>query len=246
MRPLILALVFMTALAVPLANDAHADDRLVYDGSSPLWLAAVGRLQVPGSRYADGRREHFIEDCSATLVQRRGQRRANTVLTAWHCLEKYSDLSKPIRFVLATVAGQSLRLEAYVLGDGGSIDADWALLRLHRPVPGELAVALAVDTNPVDAGRDIVMAGFSRDPGLGAGGTHLTYDPACRVTQDHSGANASATDCYAHKGASGGPVIQLDKRGLPAVYGVISEGDGEGFSTFVPTSAFRRAVRDFL
>lgn len=242
MRPLSLAIAI--ALAAIAAAAPQADDRLVYDGLDPPWLAAIGRLQVPGSRYSDGRREHFTEDCSATLVQRPGQRQADTVLTAWHCLEKYTDLSKPIRFVLAAGGAAPLERQAYVLGDGGSIEADWALLRLYRPIPAERVRALGIDTGGVDGTRDIVMAGFSRDPGLGAGGARLTYDPACQVTQ--RGARASATDCIAHKGASGGPVIQVDDSGRPAVHGVISEGDGAGVSTFVPASTFRRAVRDLL
>lgn len=242
MRPLSTAAAVI--LAILAATGPRADDRLVYDGQTPAWLAAVGRLEVPGSRYNNGRREHFTEDCSATLVQRPGQRQANTILTAWHCLEKYTDLSKPIRFMVAAGDAPPLAREAYVLDDGGSITADWALLRLYRPIPGNRVLALGIDTGGVDGSRAIVMAGFSRDPGLGADGARLTYDPACRVTA--AGVNASTTDCVAHKGASGGPVIQVDATGRPAVHGVISEGDGVGVSTFVPASAFRRAVRDLL
>jgi hypothetical protein len=239
-----LSMVAVIALGILAAAGPRADERRVYDGQGPAWLAAIGRLEVPGSRYNDGRREHFTEDCSATLVQRPGQRQANTLLTAWHCLEKYTDLSKPIRFVLADGVAPPLAREAYVLGDGGSIGADWALLRLYRPIPADRVRALGIDTDGVDSSREIVMAGFSRDPGLGAGGTRLTYDPACRVTK--TGTTASTTDCVAHKGASGGAVIQVDEQGRPAVHGVISEGDGVGVSTFVPASAFRRAVRDLL
>ncbi|MGB1140876.1 MAG: trypsin-like serine peptidase [Halioglobus sp.] len=238
------AVPLLTTLLTITSHSSVADDRVVFDGKTPVWLAAIGTLEVPGSRYTAGRREHFTEDCSATLVRRHGEGRANTVLTAWHCLEKYSDLSKAIRFTLRTSAGNVLSLEAYIVRDGGSIESDWAMLRLYESVAREDVRALHINTNSVDMSRHIVMAGFSRDAGLGAGGTRLTYDPACRVTSAETHANA--TDCYAYKGASGGPVIQVDSAGVPAVYGVISEGDGVGYSTFVPASTFRSAVRELL
>jgi len=244
MRPSLTAALLLATFLTTTTGASIADDRVVFDGKAPAWLAAIGTLEVPGSRYNAGRREHFTEDCSATLVRRHGQGRANTVLTAWHCLEKYSDLSKAIRFTLRTTAGDVLSLEAYIVRDGGSITSDWAMLRLYESIAGEDVRALQINTSSIDTGRHIVMAGFSRDPGLGAGGSRLTYDPACRIT--HRDAHASATDCYAYKGASGGPVIQVDEAGIPAVYGVISEGDGIGYSTFVPASIFRSAVRELL
>jgi len=161
-----------------------------------------------------------------------------------HGLEKYSDLSKPIRFTLDPGGGPAIESEAYVLSDGGSIDADWALLKLHDPVSAERVAALIVAIDDIDAGRDLVMAGYSRDKGLGAGGDRLTYDPACQVTD--SDKVSTTTNCIAHKGASGGPVIQHDSAGRPAVYGVISEGNGAGVSIFIPTRAFRQAVRTYL
>jgi len=247
MRHAVLAVLFSTlavALAGVSARHSQADDRLIFDSSSPAWLQAIGRLTVPGSRYTDGRREHFTEDCSATLVSRGEQQRSSIVLTAWHCLEKYSDLSKPIRFTLDPGGGPAIESEAYVLSDGGSIDADWALLKLHDPVSAERVAALIVAIDDIDAGRDLVMAGYSRDKGLGAGGDRLTYDPACQVTD--SDKVSTTTNCIAHKGASGGPVIQHDSAGRPAVYGVISEGNGAGVSIFIPTRAFRQAVRTYL
>ena len=73
-----------------------ADERLVFSGKTFPWLQAVGKLQVPGQRYKDGHSSHYLEDCSATLVSLPGRLEADIIVTAWHCLELYQDLSKPI------------------------------------------------------------------------------------------------------------------------------------------------------
>ncbi|MEM9398113.1 MAG: serine protease, partial [Pseudomonadota bacterium] len=48
------------------------------------------------------------------------------VLSAWHCFEDYRDLSRDILFT--TVNGQSAK--ARLVSSGGSMRADWALLKL--------------------------------------------------------------------------------------------------------------------
>ena len=229
---------------LPAVADPGDDSRQLRTASSPAWLAAVGRLQVPGSKFSDGRRRHHREDCSATLVARRPGDRSDTIITAWHCLEFYHDLSKPIRFLLPGETMTGPGREAYRVADGGGMRADWAILRLHSAVPRQLAQAVLVDADPADPQRPISMAGYSRDEGLGAGGERLTVDLDCSITrqQSHSG----ESDCWAYKGASGGAVVQLSKDGVPVLRGVISQGNGAGFSSYVPTGHFRSAVRQHI
>ena len=217
------------------------DSRQVQTASSPAWLAAVGRLQVPGSKFSDGRRRHHREDCSATLVARRPGDRSDTIVTAWHCLEFYHDLSKPIRFLLPGETMTGAGREAYRVADGGGMRADWAILRLHSAVPRRLAQAVLVDSDPADPQRPISMAGYSRDDGIGAGGERLTFDLDCSISRQQS--HSSESDCWAYKGASGGAVVQLSTEGVPVLRGVISQGNGAGFSSYVPTGHIRSAVR---
>jgi hypothetical protein len=122
--------------------------------------------------------------------------------------------------------------------------ADWALLRLHQPVAPEDTAALTVHTGRADPHLAISMAGYSRDEGKGDGGRQLTFDPACRITTQMPGITDS--DCTAHRGASGGAVIQLSATGTAVLAGVVSEGDGAGISTFVPVSSFSDALRQYL
>ena len=82
-----------------------ADPREVWDGQSRPWLASVGKLTVPGTRIEDGYNRHYIEDCSATLVRSPGAASADVIVTAWHCLADYRDLSKPILFTLRAGGG---------------------------------------------------------------------------------------------------------------------------------------------
>jgi hypothetical protein len=226
------------------AGPAAPDARKVYSVGAPDWLRAVGKLQVPGDKYHDGQRSHYSEDCSATLVARHSSTRADTVITAWHCLEFYNDLSKPITFTLLPGSPGNIASEAYRLADGGGMHADWAILRLYEAVPAHRVAALGIHPERADPNRPITMAGYSRDSGMGDNGEHLTFDPACAIT--HQAPDVSDSNCTAHKGASGGAVIQVSTEGEALVCGVISQGDGVGLSTFVPISDFRNAINLYL
>lgn len=221
-----------------------ADSRQAIEQGSPLWLRAVGRLQVPGKRYHQGSYRHQTEDCSATLVASNNSQRANTIITAWHCLEFYRDLSEPISFTLENPAGDTIHREAYRLADGGGMHGDWAILRLYRPVASHEVAAVRVSTERADPALPITMAGYSRDDGIGLQGKQLTYDVDCRITAQT--ASSTDSDCNAHKGASGGAVIQLSAEGEALFCGVVSRGDSEGLSIYVPVSRFRSALRQHL
>ncbi len=216
----------------------------MYSTDAPQWLRAVGKLQVPGYKYHDGRRSHHREDCSATLVARPTSASANTIITAWHCLEFYRDLSKPITFTLLPGSGENIAIEAYRLADGGSMHADWAILRLYQPIPAHQVNAMRIHPERADPDRPIAMAGYSRDSAVGSNGDLLTFDPGCAITFQALG--SSDSNCTAHKGASGGAVTQLSASGEPRICGVISQGDGVGLSTFVPVNGFRTAINQHL
>lgn len=238
--PLLIAFTIATAASMTYAETTGAvgDTRLVYNSEAPAWLRAVGKLKVPGSKYRDGRRAHLQEDCSGTLVTRTPGGRADTVITAWHCLATYNDLSKAIVFTLSAAGAPGEGHEAYRLADGGGMYADWAILRLRQPLPTGLA--MTIHPGRADAARPVSMAGYSTDKAKGDGGKRLTFDPACFITGQ--GANVSDSNCRAYKGASGGAVVQLSHTGTPQYSGVISEGDSAGVSTFVPVATFRSAI----
>ncbi len=220
------------------------DARQVLSGKSHGWLRAVGKLEVPGQRYRDGRQSHYVEACSGTLVARPGRSEADIVITAWHCLEWYGDLSRPITFTVFTVSGEPLQREAYRLQDGGGMHADWAILRLQQAVPREQAPSLPIHERAANPELPVTMAGFSGDDGIGDSGDTLTFDPQCAITAQDTA--LGDTNCTAFKGASGGAVIQLSATGEARVCGVISQGNSEGRSTFVPVSSFRTALHYYL
>ena len=88
------------------------------------------------------------------------------------------------------------------------------------------------------------MAGYSRDDGLGRSGEALTYHENCRQLPDQR--HSAHTDCQAYKGASGGPVVRYSAEGVVYLAGVISQGNGEGTSTYVPISRFRSLLTHYL
>lgn len=238
--PLAALLALMLAL---LAAGAAADRRQVYTAQPATWLQAVGKLRVPVSRLEAGRRKHFYEDCSATLVARAQGLAANHILTAWHCLEFYNDLSRSIVFTIPYGNAAPVTRRATRIADGGGMHADWALLRLNEPVPLEYATPMRLRTRSAHSGG-ITLAGFSRDKGLGQGGLVLTYDARCELTSTRS--SSHETNCTAFKGASGGPAVQANENGEMQLSGVISQGDGNGVSTYISTAAFASRVLPLL
>lgn len=237
-------LLLCLALSAAAGPAIAGDGRRAHTGDSDPWLQAVGRLRVPGQRLRDGHRSHYLEDCSATLVALPGRSHADIIVTAWHCLELYGDLSRDIVFTARTSTGELLERSARRLADGGGMAADWAILRLDRAVPHRQVAALQPHPAVADPARPVTMAGYSRDPGLGSGGRVLTYHPDCAITGSEPG--WGETDCTAFKGASGGAVIQFSASGEPLVCGVISQGNGSGTSTYVPLETFRSSLIRYL
>ena len=177
------------------------------------------------------------EDCSATLVAQRVPQRANTIITAWHCLEFYRDLSKPISFTLPSDRGRPFQ--------GGLSPGGWRgharRLGHSTPVPARSrsqVAGIACASGRADPQQPITMAGYSRDAGIGRRGEQLTYDADCRITAQTG--DSTDSNCLAHKGASGGAVVQLSLQGhSPVCRGCFGRGDGAGLSIYVPVSRFR-------
>ena len=227
-------------------TQAHAGSRETYHAQSPIWLQAVGKLEVPGIKYRHGYPRNHRENCSATLIARStngapSSAVADTIITAWHCLEFYNDLSKTITFTLLYGTESSFSSEAVRVADGGSMQADWAVLRLLQPVPASEVAALSLHPDKANPLEPISMAGYSRNNPQ----QRLSYDLDCGITsQPENG--SSASNCNALKGSSGGAVIQLSSTGKAMLSGVISQGDSQNLSLFVPVAAFRRALNASL
>lgn len=233
-----LLLALLLAPLGPTQAEEHRLRALAHD--SPQAFRAVGRLEIPTSRIEEGRRRHYRETCSGTLLAPGGARQAEYVLTAWHCLEYYTDLSRDLRFGARAGDGTVHWRRARTLADGGGMAADWALLQLRPGLPlagGFMTASLAERLPPPEA--RLAMAGFSAaeaDPG---GRQPLRYDASCGQT-GLDGRDV-LTDCAARKGASGGGVF-LDG----ALIGIISRGDSAGRSIFVPAARLRGPLRSLL
>ena len=232
-------------LAKGSVGGANPEPREAWSSAGPAHLLAVGRLLVPGYRVEDGYKRHYVEDCSATLVAESGRQEADIIVSAWHCLEHYRDVSKAIRFVLAADGSERLSTTARRIADGGHISEDWAVLKLAQPVPASLARPLTVNWQAPDSGRGITMAGYSGDSGIGGNGEHLSYHADCRILESRRA--IISTDCLAYKGASGGAVTQEDAAsGEAQLTGVISQGNGDDTSLFVPTTRFATSLKAAL
>ncbi|MEQ8514691.1 MAG: serine protease [Chromatocurvus sp.] len=224
-------------LLLPLPGSA--EPRQQVSATSPDVLMSVGRLLVPGRRMEDGYQRHYRESCSATLLTPESGEPASLVLTAWHCLEYHTDLTDDITFVIETNTGERLRRRVRPVSSGGGMDADWWLMRLQEPLPADTVrtARLAGGISPAPGSR-IIMAGFSRDRGLGQAGKVLTFHRDCRVVERSD--DDIATDCLAYRGASGGAVFSVDSGRL---VGVISRGDSGKNSIFVPVSRILGRMR---
>lgn len=189
---------------------------------SDTMITSVGRLLIPAVRYQNGYVRHYDERCSGTVVTEPGGSHSTVVISAWHCLEDYRDLSRPLIF--ETIDGR--RSEVRLLASGGSMEQDWALLRL-----AEAQAALPID----DAGipSTVTMVGFPR-----ASASSAQTQVRCSLMgldgADYRGG------CALKPGASGGGVISTDGQ---QYLGVVSRGDGVTQSIFVPVERFRQALR---
>lgn len=188
----------------------------------------IGRLLVPAVRYRNGYPRHYDEQCSATLVSDAPRRDSRLLISAWHCVEDYRDLSRDLIFVSA----DARRHRAGIVASGGSMDNDWVLLRLREPLPGPLPLA-GPDSGKAGA---LVLAGL---PKSAVRDSSLVLRTACAVT-GYDGTDLRS-DCVLTRGASGGAAV--DVTGTPRYLGVISRGDGASQSIFVPVARFYEQLR---
>lgn len=221
----------------------EVDPRSAAGPDSPNWLKAVGKLDVPSQIQRNGDTENYIEHCTATLISDAKYSDSNIIITAWHCLENYQDVSKDINFTIRSADNKTIMRTARRLSNGGDIDHDWAILKLSHPVGSKLAAAMAINKRFNSETQVpyalITMAGYSSDDGLGQGGKALTYHAGCQ-TGKLIGAQLSS-NCLVFKGASGGPVV-LSVYGKEQfshyLIGIISQGNGADTSTYVPGRVF--------
>ncbi len=211
----------------------------VYDGVSPVWLAAVGKLTVPVQTWDGQDWNHKREHCSATLLRRAAAASAQYLLSAWHCVEHYRDLSYDINFELP---GSDQLRPAHIVTSGGGMEADWVLLKLHSPIPASATNSLVLPSGD-GITENLVMAGYSSGALGKLGSAPLSYDNNCRVLD--KGERLVTTNCHASKGASGGPVVS-EFEGNVQILGVVSSGDGISRSLYVPVRVFVRALRQYL
>lgn len=234
---------------LPVARCAAALLALALGGAGadePAPIPGLGRLLVPAVRYENGYPVHYDERCSATAVAPAGERTSTLIISAWHCLEDYRDLSRPLLF-------ESRRegvARASPLLTGGSMYSDWALLRVDKalseflPLPEAKAVdppgaePRSVDSSPAE-GSSLLMAGFPR--GAERPGTAPLIRRCAIVGRDGPDCRS---DCVLRKGASGGAVVSGE--GAPSYLGVISRGDGESQSIFVPVARFLERIRPYF
>ena len=222
---------FSLCLLIILSPLCRGDNPASMKANTPDWLNAVGTLVVPGYRYEDGERRSHLEHCSATLVAN------NLILSGWHCLEFYGDLSRDIEFALPGSGAPQVRT-ARAVADGGGMDADWVLLRLNRPIDTAFAKPVPVSrltiTRP--GAQALSVAGFAGSRGAPGNNAVANYRATCHILENEW--YRVKTDCPASKGDSGGPVVHDN-----TLVGVVSAGDGAKLTYYTPSDSFFRALR---
>jgi hypothetical protein len=208
--------------------DAADGDSPAETATSPGLVAtaapatSLGRLFVPAIRYENGYARHYDEQCSATIVSLVAAETSHLLLSAWHCLEDYRDLSRAIVFETTNGA----RYDVHLLASGGGMHSDWALLQLPVALPYPLTMGADA------AARRATLAGFPH-------GEALVVGRECAITGRDG--RDWRTDCVLLPGASGGAALSTAAR--PAYLGVISRGDRKTQSIFVPVERFIDHIR---
>ncbi len=221
------AITFATTFAIILAPGAVAQE----NSNKVPAFTAVGRLLVPAVRYEEGYPRHYDEHCSATLVAPDTSRASKLLVSAWHCLEDYRDLSRPLLFQRGNAPGHPVS----VVVTGGSMDSDWALLRLDKPQADFQPLRAASNSPP----NTLIMAGFPND--MPREETAALVRHCELIGRD---GRDLRSNCVLKKGASGGAVIAPD--GAGTFIGVISRGDSESQSIFVPVERFIDRIQPYF
>ena len=209
------------------------DPRMPLPAHTGQWQRAMGQLQVPITRIEKGRRRHFAEHCSATSVTPGPY---PVFLTAWHCLDGYDSLLKPILLMI----GQREPVRLRLLETGGSMAADWALLKADEPIEDLHWIPLNKDR--LQIGTKVSAVGFS--PASNKSGDakdgpstrrQLLIHAECEVINASS--SPAISNCVARPGASGGAILSRSHSGSIRLSGVISAGDSESVVLYHPTAA---------
>ena len=206
------------------------DPRVKLSTLTHNWLDSIGHLEVPVTRYEQGRRRHFTEHCTAVIVS---PGPSPLIVTAWHCLDGYRSLLEPIRLTLPGDPPVAVQ----VVASGGSMEEDWAILKAMQPIAGRYWIPIS--QKPLEAGAKVSAVGFApvlTDPVNVANRNptrELLADESCRVV-DASSTQGTST-CVARQGASGGAILSRTASGGVRVAGIISAGDGHSISLFYPT-----------
>jgi len=203
-----------------------AEERKRFHSNTPRWMQNVASIEIPAIKIEGSRARHYLEYCSGTLLRDNGALRRRYMISAWHCVEHYQDLSKALRVRFPHSSVTKLEYQARLIDSGGAIDRDWAVLELSTaPTPEQLEGLPVLTTDPSTAATAV---GFAL--ALENGRNELSYDDSCRMRDDIHWAN-----CTTSKGSSGGPIVQT-KEGAIGVVGVISQGDSQALTITYPIS----------
>ena len=211
--------------------------------SLPPWTESVGRLTIPSTKFEEGEQHSFRETCSASLIGKKGATSSNFILTAWHCFENYFDISQPISFEIKDLQGNIISRVAYRQSSGGGMHADWAILKLDKEVKRSKVKPLEYLILDTSIGDSVSIAGYAKYKKSSENQYDLNYSE-CTVTEIVI--DVRLTDCKAVKGNSGGAVaLKIDENNFGLV-GIISEGNEENISSFVPIGIFHREVQKYV
>ena len=209
----------------------------------PSWTESVGRLIIPSNIIEKGQHLSFKETCSASLISKKGSHSSRFILTAWHCFENYSDISRPIHFEIKDLKGNIISRIAYRRSNGGGMHADWAILKLDKEVKRSMVKPIEYMTPDTSVGGSISIAGYTKDKISSGNRFDLDYDE-CKVTE--IAIEVLLTDCKAVKGNSGGAVmLKIDQYNFGLV-GIVSEGNERNISSFVPIKIFYPELQKYM
>ena len=177
----------------------------------------IAVIDVPSEKRESGQSRHYTERCSGTLLQGVEPNHPKLLMTAWHCIEHYADLSKTIEVRFPHAAEKARSYPARVYRSGTSINSDWALLKLTSPVQDPKLKGLPL-AHPWENEKATAL-GFAG--GLEQGRSALSFDPRCVWISSNRWES-----CQSSKGSSGGALVQV-RSDQAYLVGVISQGDSD-------------------
>lgn len=173
-------------------------------------------FEISLQRIETGVRRHFIERCSAFLINK--DEHSAILLSAWHCIDGELSLQKS---PTVSILGQTVSVR--IVRSGGNMANDWLVMTAPADAFADIT-PIRISSQPASAAESLIGIGWG---GISTGGQSEQRSLICPGS---SVEKIITLNCGLKKGDSGGLVARPLPGGELEAIGIISSGDSSSIS----------------